>query len=1126
MAFPSTTPQGSDQVVRSRRSRTHLPSSCVHLGCLVLIVTAFACGAFAQKVDPALYGGMRWRQVGPFRAGRVSAVAGIPGNAAVYYMGTPGGGVWKTVDGGVVWAPISDDVHVASIGALAVAPSDPKIIYMGTGDVSNVGGSVNYGNGVYRSMDEGKTWQHVGLEGTEKIGALWIDPGNPDVVILAALGQTFARSEQRGVFKTSDGGKSWRKVLYKDDTIGAVDIVFDPANPNTGFATLWTHYTQPGEARAQIDANGGGSIWKTSDGGESWKPVGESGLPVERMGRIGVAVAPGGERVYAIIAARRQAGLYRSDNGGTSWQKITGDPRIQGSGYFSKIFLDPHNPDIVYVAQTSLYRSIDAGRTFIAYKGAPGGDDNHVLWIDPTNSNRMILGSDQGATISMDGGKSWSSWYNQPTGQIYHLSTDNRFPYWIYGTQQDSGSVATLSRGDYGNITFLDWDPIGGYEFGYIVPDPKDPNVVFAGGPGRGLVRIDRQNRQVVTVSPNVSRDGDYRMAVNPPLAFSPQNSHALYMASQVLLETTDNGATWKPVSPDLTRRPGRVAEQTKAEGQQQAEANPKKPKTREEEATVRPPDRSAINSFAISPVKSGIIWVGTTNGIVQLTKDGGASWRQVSPPKLSEHEQVSMIEASHFQAASAYAAVDSFELNDFRPHIFRTHDFGVSWKETDDGIADGDFVRVVREDPVRKGLLYAGTENGAYVSFDDGDHWNSLQLNLPTVSVRDLAVHGDDLVAGTYGRAFWILDDLSPLRQASRVGGNEPYLFHPGRALRVQLDLNRDTPLPPEMPAGDNPPNGAIIDYYLPRSAKGELKLVIYDTKGQLVREFSNTPEPPSSELPPNVPSYWLFNPQPLPDNRGMNRVVWDLRYSAPPTIRHEYPISALYEDTPGEPQGALVVPGTYKVRLTVDGRLFEQTLDVAMDPRVKTSASELVRQLELDKKIDELLTSTHSLYRRAQELRKSLADREKEVLGANADVREALPSIKDVDQKTLAIEGEEQRSFTPGKPKPTFVLLNQELGGLSTTLESADAAPTSAMESAYGDYCHDLTRLVADWNALLTTDLQKLNAALESKHAEALSDPPEVQPPACQIGSRRLAKPEKGDQRRTSSATHAGTN
>lgn len=486
---------------------------------------------------------MRWRQIGPFRAGRVSAVSGIAGNAAVYYMGTPGGGVWKTEDGGVVWRPIFDSEHVASIGAVAVAPSNPDIVYVGTGDVSNVGGAVNQGNGIYKSTDAGKTWQHVGLDDSRHIGAMWVDPQNADVVVVAALGHTFAPNSERGVFKTTDGGRTWRKVLYKDDVTGAIDVVFAADNSKLGFAALWGHYIKPGNARSLIDNISTAAIYKTSDGGDTWTELTGGGLPSGKLGRIGLAVAPGGQRVFAIVAAEHaNNGLYRSDDGGASWQRITTDPRIQGSGYFSRVFLDPKNADIVYVAQTSLYRSEDGGKTFIAYKGAPGGDDNHALWIDPTNPDRMILASDQGATISMDAGKSWSSWYNQPTGQIYHLSTDNRFPYWVYGTQQDSGSVGTLSRGDYGEITFMDWDPVGGYEFGYIVPDPLNPNLVYAGGPGRGLVRIDRANRQVATVSPNVSRDGDYRMAMNPPIAFSPQDPHVLYWGTQFLLQTRDSG--------------------------------------------------------------------------------------------------------------------------------------------------------------------------------------------------------------------------------------------------------------------------------------------------------------------------------------------------------------------------------------------------------------------------------------------------------------------------------------------------------------------------------------------------------------------------------------------------------
>src|SRR5579875_109979 len=522
----------------------------------VLLASLSAAPIFAQQFDPALYSGMRWRQIGPFRAGRVTGVSGIPGQPSIYYMGTAGGGVWKTTDGGVIWEPIFDAEHVASIGAIAVAPSDPKVVYLGTGDVSNVGDAVNQGNGMWKSTDAGATWQHIGLEDSRHIGAIWVDPKNADIVFVAALGHTYAPNPERGIFRTTDGGKSWQKVLYQDDVTGGIDVAFAPDNPKIGFATLWHHYVKPGEPYGGLLGVGGGGLFKTSDGGDTWTPVRIADLEDPLMGRIGVAVAPGGQRVFAIVSARKGSGLYRSDDGGATWKRITEDPRVRGNGYFGKVYLDPRNPDIVYVGQTSLYRSADGGITFESYKGAPGGDDNHVLWIDPTNSNYMILGSDQGATISMDGGKSWSSWYNQPTGQIYHLSTDNRFPYWVYGPQQDSDSVATLSRGDYGGITFLDWDPGGGYEFGYIVPDPLNPNLVYAGGPGRGLVRIDRINRQVATVSPNVSRDGDYRTAMNPPIAFSRQDPHVLYWGTQFLLETRDGGVHWNTLGPDLTERP------------------------------------------------------------------------------------------------------------------------------------------------------------------------------------------------------------------------------------------------------------------------------------------------------------------------------------------------------------------------------------------------------------------------------------------------------------------------------------------------------------------------------------------------------------------------------------------
>jgi photosystem II stability/assembly factor-like uncharacterized protein len=1066
-----------------------------------LLVLTLPLSALAQQYDPSLYAGMQWRQVGPFRAGRVTGVCGVPGQPAIYYIGTAGGGAWKTTDGGMVWKPIFDKQHVQSIGAIALAPSDPNIVYIGTGDVSNVGGSVNQGNGMWKSIDAGETWQHIGLEDSRHIAAIWVDPRNADIVFVAALGHTFAPNTERGIFKTTNGGKTWQKVLYKDDTTGAVDVAFAPDNPKIGFAALWYHYVNPDTPFAGLLGTGGAGIYKTTDGGDTWTPVEIPQLAKAHLGRIGVVVAPGGQRVFAIVSERMQGGLYRSDDGGTSWKRITQDPRVTGNGYFSKVFLDPHNSDIVYVAQTSLYRSTDGGVTFESYKGAPGGDDNHALWIDPTNSNYMIMGSDQGATISMDGGKTWSSWYNQPTGQIYHVSTDNRFPYWIYGTQQDSGSVATLSRGDYGAITFLDWDPIGGYEFGYILPSPLDPNIAYAGGEARGLWRIDRSNRQVKVISPNVSRDGDYRTATNVPLALSPQNPHILYEGTQFLLQTGDEGATWKTISPDLTIRPGEPApapaaeenkpEASKTEEAKTKEAENKKPKSQEEQETMRPPDRRAITTIAPSELRPGVIWVGTNNGLVQVTTDNGASWQNISPPGLQKFSEITMVEASHFDPAAAYVSVDNHQGNDFEPHIYRTRDYGKSWQEIVAGIPDFSFVKVVREDPKRRGLLYSGTETGPFVSFDDGDHWGTLQQNMPTVSVRDMVVHGDDLVAATYGRAFWVLDDLTPLRQINeQVAKSNVYLFRPARAIRLRNDMNQDTPLPPEMPAGDNPPTGAILDYYFQSAPSSEVTVAIHDQRGQLVRQLSSTPEPVRSEEPPPVPSYWLYHPTPLPKNAGMNRYVWDLRYASPDAIQHTYPISALYERTHAEPQGPFVVPGKYEVRLTVDGKTYKQPLIVEMDPRLKVTQAELQQQLEFAQKIDNLVTQSFDFHEEGAKFQSQVAER-RSALEKNDQAKAALQAVKDFDAKVMKIQGEIQRGFGGfGKPKPTFTLMNSEFANLSEAVEQADAAPTAAMHTAYNDYCGDLTKLAQQWSDLMKQDLPAVNAQLTEQHLQPLPE------------------------------------
>jgi photosystem II stability/assembly factor-like uncharacterized protein len=1073
-----------------------------------IAILTLAASASTQQYDPSLYSGMQWRQIGPFRAGRVTGVTGVAGQPAIYYMGTAGGGAWKTTDGGMVWKPIFDKQHVASIGAISVAPSNPNVVYIGTGDVSNVGASVNQGNGMWKSADAGETWQHIGLEDSRHIAAIWVDPKNADVVFAASLGHTFSTNEERGLFKTTDGGKTWRKVLYKDDSTGAIDVSFAPDNPQIGFAALWYHLVKPDTPFAGLLGTGGAGIYKTTDGGETWTPVTIPQLEKAHLGRIGVVVAPGGQRVYAIISERKEGGLYRSDDGGATWKRSTKDERIQGNGYFSRVFLDPHNSDIVYVAQTSLYRSADGGVTFDSYKGAPGGDDNHALWIDPTNSDYMIMGSDQGATISMDGGKSWTSWYNQPTGQIYHVSTDNRFPYWVYGTQQDSGSVATLSRGDYGAITFLDWDPIGAYEFGYIVPSPIDPNIVYAGGEARGLWRVDRTNRQVKVISPNVSRDGDYRTATNPPLAFSPQNPHVLYEGTQFVMQTSDEGATWKAISPDLTDRPGEPPppkageeeakpEAAKSDDTKAKEAENKKPKSQEEQETMRPPDRRAITTISPSTVMGGVIWVGTNNGLVQVTADDGATWQNVSPPGLFKYTEITMVEASHFDAGAAYVSADNHQGNDFKPHIFSTSDYGKSWQEVVAGIPDFSFVKVVREDPKRQGLLYAGTENGPYVSFDNGDHWSTLQQNMPTVSVRDMVVHDDDLVAATYGRAFWILDDLTPLRQINeKVAKANVYLYRPATAIRLRNDMNQDTPLPPEMPAGDNPPTGAILDYYFKMPPSGDVAIAIYDQKRQLVRQLSSKPESVRTEEPPPVPNYWLYHPTPLPTNAGMNRYVWDLRYAAPDALQHTYPISALYERTHAEPQGPLVVPGNYEVRLTVDGKTYKQPLTVQMDPRVKITQAELQQQLEMEQKIDALISQSYLFHEQASKLLTEVADRQT-ALQKNDQAKPALDAVNDFQAKAQKLQGEQQRGFGGfGKSKPTFTLVNGELSGLAETVSQADQSPTAAMQVAFHDYCQDLSKVTQQWSDLMKQDLPAMNAQLTAQKLQPLTPVMETAP------------------------------
>ena len=763
-----------------------------------LLALASAAVVLAQPYSPSLYSGMRWRQVGPFRAGRISAVAGIPGDPATYYLGTPGGGIWKSTSGGTAWKPIFDETHQESIGSIAIARSNPNIVYVGTGDVSSVEKSVNIGNGVWKSVDAGAHWQHMGLDDTNHVVSLVVDPRNPDIVLAAALGHTYARNEERGVFRSTDGGRTWTKVLYKGDTLGAVNMVADPDNPLTIFAALEVYLTTPngrggggGGGRGEGEpAQPGAGIYKSTDQGLTWTYLSGHGLPESNMGRIGLAVAAGtaGQRVFAVMTG----GMYRSDDGGANWHRSTNDARSSGSSYFSQVYVAPDNPDMVYVVQTSLYRSTDGGQTFTAFKGAPGGDDYHVLWIDPTNPKRILAGVDQGPTISQDGGYTWDlNWYNLPNGQFYHISTDMRFPYWIYGTQQDSGSAGTASRGAFGQITFMEWLPsVGAYEFGYVNADPLDPAILMASGQGSNIQRSNLATRQILNVSP--PRSGGYRFAQYPPHCFALADPHVYYFGAQYLLETRDLGDTWKAVSPDVTLAPGETPPPAEPAAEPAAGGR-----------GGRGPV-AGISAIGPSPLRAGAVWVGTSNGHVQRTADG-AGWQNVTPSDLPANSQIQQIQASPHSIDTAYFTVDRHNYNDFAPYIFRTRDGGKTWTRIVTGIPDTEIARVVKEDPVRPGLLYAGTEHGAWVSFDSGDRWQSLQLNLPTASVRDMVVHGDDLVIGTYGRAFWILDDVTPLRQiGAEIASADAYLFKPAATTRVRNDTDFDTPFPPEMTAGD----------------------------------------------------------------------------------------------------------------------------------------------------------------------------------------------------------------------------------------------------------------------------------------------------------------------------------
>jgi photosystem II stability/assembly factor-like uncharacterized protein len=1019
----------------------------------------------AQQYDPKLYSDMRWRCIGPFRGGRTVAISGVPHQPNVFYIAAVNGGVWKTTDFGNTWIPIFDDQPSGSVGALAVAPSDPNILYVGSGEGLQRP-DLAVGDGVYKSTDAGKTWTHLGLRDAQQITAIVVDPKNPDRVFVAAEGHPYGPNAERGVFRSLDGGKNFEKVLYKDENTGAADIVMDPGNPQILFAALWAARVAPWEVRSgESFVIPGSGLYKSTDGGSTWRPI-TKGLPTSaELARIGIAISPShSQRMYLTAESKKDAGIYRSDDGGESWQFVNGDHRIGGRGPGAMgIAVSPDNPDLIYVANTTTWKSTDAGKTFAGFKGAPGGDDYQRIWINPENSQIIALTADQGAVISVNAGATWSSWYNQPTAQFYHVTTDTRFPYWVYGAQQESGSAATMSRSDYGEITFREWSLPGVFEYGDIAVDPNDSNIVY----GAKLTRTRQDIGEVADIAPEPVRRGEYRYNRTLPVVFSHLDPKTLYFAANVLFKTSDQGRSWTVISPDLTRASYELPPNLGA-----FEAgDPEKGK-----------HRGTIYAVAPSYQEADTIWAGTDDGKIHITRDGGKNWRDITP-QLKPWSKVSIIEASHFDPGTAYAAINSFRLDDLHPHIYRTRDFGATWAEITSGIADNAPSNVVREDPSRKGLLYAGTETSVYVSFNDGDSWQSLQLNLPHTSMRDLTIHGDDLIVGTHGRSFWILDDVTPLRQLSdELAKSVIYLFAPQQAIRFRWNRNPDTPLPPEIPGGKNPPDGAIIDYYLATSATTPVTLDILDPTGALIRRYSSTDQPlPMEELAAHhpIPMYWVRPRQILSAEAGMHRFVWDVHYPAPHALNMEFPISAIVHNTPLHPLGAWALPGNYTVKLTVDGKSYSRQLTLIMDPRIKTSAEDLAKQHEMEMGAVEGMDESLEGLQQVQSVRAQLKDVASKAKGKLAEQIDAL------DKQCAELQGATQSGFfglpPSGKRPETLSTLNQHFAAILATADSADATPTTQATGVYHELDDASTALRKRWNALNETALLDLNQSLK---------------------------------------------
>jgi photosystem II stability/assembly factor-like uncharacterized protein len=1010
----------------------------------------------AQSVAPELGNGLKWRLIGPFRGGRVVAVAGVPGDSTTFYFGSVNGGVWKTNDAGTVWTPIFDKQPIGSIGALAIAPSDPKTIYAGTGE-SDIRSALSSGNGVYKSADAGSTWTHIGLEDTRQISRIVIDPRDANVVYVGALGHAYGPNPERGVFKSTDGGAHWSKSLDTGSEIGVSDLAICSGNAQLLFAGTWHVHRPPWSTYPPIDGPGGG-LYRSQDAGKTWSQLSANGLPDGDWGRVGVEVAPDGKRVYALIQAKK-SGLYRSDDGGEHWVLENADPRLTSRAwYFNRITVDPQNPDVIYVPNVALYRSEDGGKTISVVRGAPGGDDYHQLWIDPRNSSSMVLGTDQGTTISLDRGQTWSSWYNQPTAQLYHVITDNQFPYVVYGAQQDSGSAAVFSRTDHGQITPRDWFPSGESESGYMAPDPKDPNIVYLSGAYGSVARYNRRTAFSQDVTPwpvqtfgTEINQRKYRAPWVPPLVFSPLDSTTLFFGTQYVMKTVDGGLHWETISPDLTG----AVKQDKPEGAPTVE-------------NAKQRGYGVVFTIAPSPLKPEVIWAGSDTGLIHVTRDGGKSWKDVTPKGLSDWSKISQIEASHFDPAVAYAAVDRGRLDDQTPYLFRTRDYGASWQPITQGIAAPAFMRAVREDPKSKGLLFAGTEIGPYVSFDDGDHWQSLQLNLPVTSARDLAIHGDDLVVATHGRSFWILDNITPLRESAEAGTAKAFfLYHPAKAFRIDNDSFPGTPIPPEEPTAENPPGGAMIDYFL-RLPADKIQLEIFDERQNLVRKFSSDDPIPAKHGPLPVAERWFSSPEALERTAGLHRFVWNL------TWRSSGGPAADEESQSRNPSGPKAVPGMYQVRLTVNGETQSQSMQIIMDPRSPATAETLQKQLDLAQRIYADTLEARGVLAEIASVQKKLSDAQQKVGEQNPALKSALAAAQTEIGQILASK-DAAAGQAPG--------LQDAFTGVTSALravESGDRAVPAQAVALYEESRRQVKARIADWTAYKQAKLPALNQML----------------------------------------------